>query len=82
MTHHPYHFRLSPSSAGSDVLKVNGFNPVYNFSIAIGTNSVSGMNCSEEYGRSHQYFDIAATAVAVMLLLSSLLPPPLSHTAT
>lgn len=28
---------------------LNGFNPLFNFSISIGTNSVAGMNCSAAY---------------------------------
>merc|ERR1719272_1929845 len=48
----PLNQTITLGHGGADwgsIALVNGFNPTYNFSLALGTNSVSGMNCSDEY---------------------------------
>ena len=48
----PLNQTITVGHGGADwgsIAMVNGFNPIYNFSLALASNSVSGMNCSEEY---------------------------------
>lgn len=76
------------------IAQVEGFNPIFNFSISLGANSVMGANCSEEYrarypvyaGMMYQdsfYFDAACVVYdAVLQALTGAAVPRLNCTAT